>query len=297
MVFRPADQIEQLRAIGSLEGLVPELRRALTAADDFDPIPPPGAHDWLSVSKEKGQTFDRFTHTSSNRPAGTREHLYLRPVGSWSGHSELLQRLQRFASVFFMRDVRVLPTLEVEGSGITTRHNRFTDVTQLKTRDILPLLASSLPPDAWCVLGLTLYDLYPHDTWSFVFGEALLDDRVGIFSVARYDPAFYGKRADDPSLLLRRSCKVLAHEACHMFGIRHCVYFNCLMNGSNHLEESDRRPPHLCPVDLRKLHWTLGFDIAGRYRRLHDFWREAGVADEVHWIERRLAFIEGTLGA
>ena len=36
-------------------------------------------------------------------------------------------------------------------------------------------------------------------------------------------------------LTLRRSCKVLAHEACHMFGIEHCVWFRCLMNGSNHL--------------------------------------------------------------
>ena len=79
-----------------------------------------------------------------------------------------------------------------------------------------------------------------------------------------------------------------------MFGIRHCVYFNCLMNGSNHLEESDRRPLHLCPVDLRKLQWTLGFDIAGRYRRLLDFWRDFNVNDEVYWIERRLAFVEGS---
>jgi archaemetzincin len=31
-------------------------------------------------------------------------------------------------------------------------------------------------------------------------------------------------------LLLRRNCKVLAHEIAHMFGITHCVFFNCLMN-------------------------------------------------------------------
>jgi archaemetzincin len=140
---------------------------------------------------------------------------------------------------------------------------------------------------------VTMYDLYPHDTWSFVFGEALLDDRVGVFSVARYDPAFYGKPTADPTLLLRRSCKVLAHEACHMLGMLHCVFFNCLMNGSNHLEESDRRPLHLCPVDLRKLQWTLGFDIADSYRRLLEFWRKAGVDDEAEWIQRRLELIEG----
>jgi archaemetzincin len=294
MGFRRAEIAERLRAIGSLEGLPPQLQRALSANGDFDPIPEPGPHDWLSVARERGQSFERFLRTASNRPAEARQHIYLRPVGDFSpDHLELLRQLQRFGSEFFVRDVRLLPALVVEGSGIATRRNRFTDVLQLKTRDILPVLARSLPPDAWCVLGVTVHDLYPHDTWSFVFGEALLDDRVGVFSVARYDPAFYGKPAGDPSLLLRRSCKVLAHETCHMFGMLHCVFFNCLMNGSNHLAESDRRPLHLCPVDLRKLQWILGFDIADSYRRLLAFWREAGVDDEVEWIQRRLKLIEG----
>ena len=35
---------------------------------------------------------------------------------------------------------------------------------------------------------------------------------------------------------------VLCHEASHLFGIKHCVYASCVMNGSNHLEESESRP-------------------------------------------------------
>jgi archaemetzincin len=292
-VVRP-DAAQRLRAIGSLEGLPTQLRRALSDGGDFDPIPEPGPGDWLSVAREPGQTFERFTRTASERPAEAAQRICLRPVGDVPPrHRQLLQQLQRFGSEFFGRELSLLPPLVVEGSGIATRRNRFTDVLQLKTRDILPALARSIPPDAWCVLGVTVCDLYPHDTWSFVFGEALLGDRVGVFSVARYDPAFYGKPVDDPSLLVRRSCKVLAHEACHMFGMQHCVFFNCLMNGSNHLAESDRRPLHLCPVDLRKLQWTLGFDVTDRYRRLLAFWREAGVDDEAAWIQRRLNFIEG----
>lgn len=50
-----------------------------------------------------------------------------------------------------------------------------------------------------------------------------------------------------------RFLQVMTHEVCHMFGLKHCIWMQCLMNGSNHLEESDRRPPHLCPVCLRKL--------------------------------------------
>jgi len=293
--FLRADAAQRVRAIGSLEGLPPRLGRALSAGGDFDPIPEPGHGDWLSVARERGQTFERFTRTTSNRPAEAAQHIYLRPVGDFPPrHEQLLRQLQQFGSGFFARELRLLPPLVVEGSRIATRRNRFTDVLQLKTRDILPALAQEIPPDAWCVLGVTAYDLYPHDTWSFVFGEALLGDRVGVFSVARYDPEFYGKPVADPSLLLRRSCKVLAHEACHMFGIEHCVFFNCPMNGSNHLAESDRRPLHLCPVDLRKLQWVLGFDVTERYRRLLAFWRQAGVDDEAAWIQRRLDFIQGS---
>ena len=34
----------------------------------------------------------------------------------------------------------------------------------------------------------------------------------------------------------------MTHELCHMFGIKHCVFYNCCMNGSNHLEEASTHP-------------------------------------------------------
>ncbi len=45
-----------------------------------------------------------------------------------------------------------------------------------------------------------------------------------------------------------------------MFGIGHCIYYHCLINGSNDLEKSDACPLYLCPVDLRKLHHAVGFE-------------------------------------
>jgi archaemetzincin len=66
-----------------------------------------------------------------------------------------------------------------------------------------------------------------------------------------------------------------------MFGIQHCVFFNCLMNGSNHLDESDQRPLHLCPVCLRKLHHSIRFDLSWRSLALLDFARSAGFVDDV----------------
>ena len=53
-----------------------------------------------------------------------------------------------------------------------------------------------------------------------------------------------------------------------MFGIKHCVYYECLMNGSNHDEEAANKPMSLCPVCLRKLQSNVKFDILERYERM-----------------------------
>jgi archaemetzincin len=46
------------------------------------------------------------------------------------------------------------------------------------------------------------------------------------------------------SLFLRRSFKVLVRETGHMFSIAHCIVNECLMNGSNSLDEMDRNTHH-----------------------------------------------------
>jgi predicted Zn-dependent protease len=131
----------------------------------------------------------------------------------------------------------VLPVSPV--TDATMRINRHTGQRQLLTRDLLALLADQRPAGARCVVGITMDDLYPDPAWNFVFGEASPRDRVGVYSFARYLPRETGAAAS--SLLLRPSCKVLAHETAHLLGIAHCVFYSCLMNGSNHLAESDAR--------------------------------------------------------
>jgi archaemetzincin len=197
-----------------------------------------------------------------------------------------------------MLEVVVLPPADWAQNRITSRQNPWTGQEQLLTGDILKALQTRLPNDAFALLGITMTDLYPEPSWNFVFGQASPRDRVGVYSFARYDPKFYGQRptVDTRKLMLLRSCKVLAHETCHMFGIEHCVWFRCLMNGSNHLAESDARPLHLCPVDLRKLQWSIGVDVVERYRRLLDFHRDAGFEDEARWLEKRLRFIAAPNG-
>ena len=272
MAFAPPDEKTIRDAIGDLSRLPVVLQRAFAPdADAFDPIPKPSPNDWLVVHDELRQTFEEFKVSQPNRPTQSRRVIYLQPLGDFAPErSPSIDKLREFAAAFFGMEVKALPPLKIDNSKFNTRRNPYTDNPQVLTGDVLNFLQARVPADGFCILAITMEDLYPETSWNFVFGQASPRERVGVYSFARYDPAFYGEsRAPGyETRLLRRSCKVLAHETGHMFGLAHCTYFNCLMNGSNHLAESDRRPLHLCPVCLRKLQWNIGFDLLESYSAL-----------------------------
>lgn len=287
---------EILRAIGNIEKLSITLRRALNPGSDFSPLPAPKRGGWLAEHFEQGQTFNDSTKTTPSRPTKHRNKIYLQPLGKFiDGQSPSLEALKAYGAGYFGMDVLILPILPVSGSKLSMRINPFSRNRQLLTPRVLMFLKKTLPTDAFCILGVTMEDLYPHPSWNFVFGQASAQDRVGVFSFARYDSAFYGEERGEnyQELLLHRSCKVLVHETTHMFSLAHCIFFNCVMNGSNHLQESDARPMHLCPVCLRKLQFSISFDVVDRYRKLLIFYQKVGFEQEARWVSNRLKRILG----
>jgi len=68
-----------------------------------------------------------------------------------------------------------------------------------------------------------------------------------------------------------RVCRTASHELGHCFGIEHCVYYACVMQGSSSLSEDARQPPYLCPVDLAKLLTATGSSAKQRYSMLLRF--------------------------
>jgi archaemetzincin len=294
MAFEPLTNKETLLTIGSTNELPDSLQRALSI-DDFEPIPSPRPGDWLAEHHEDGQTFDEFVQSDRNSPDEIHNVIYLQPIGQFrQDQSPSLDLLREYATAYFLMDVDILPTIDIRRLDLTIRLNPYSQNRQLLTEDILRNLRSNLLGNAFCVLAVTMEDLYPDPRWNFVFGQASLRDRVGVFSFARYDPVFYGepRGSQYQQLLLRRSAKVLVHETAHMYSLAHCIYFKCVMNGSNHLQESDSRPLSLCPVCLRKLQSSIQFDLAARYHRLKQFYRNIGFISEQDWVTRRLKKIE-----
>jgi archaemetzincin len=296
MYFIPPAMEETEYALGSTAGFSPRMRRALLPGSAFEPIPRPAPGDWLAEHHEPGQSYEQFRREAPASPAGRGEIIFLQPLGSFpEGKGPPIDLLGKYAESYFCVPARILPPRPVDDLPVGTRLGPRTARRQLLTRDILTLLMARFPSGARCVLALTMEDLYPAPSWNFVFGEASPGGRVGVLGFARYDPGFYGEKGGegDRKLLLRRSLGVLAHETAHMLSLRPCIFYRCVMNGSNHLAESDTRPLAMCPICLRKLHHATGLDVVERYRALLSFYTAADLRREAEWVSARLEAISG----
>lgn len=96
------------------------------------------------------------------------------------------------------------------------------------------------------------------------------------------------------SLWLSRLTRAASHELGHCFGIAHCVYYACIMQGTASMSEDVRQPPYLCPVDLAKLQRALNLTedgIVQRDKALLEYCSKSGKAFAAFegWIGGRLS--------
>lgn len=271
---------------------------ATSDESDFEKMPKKRRGDWLFHFPESRQDFSEYVNSQPVQVTGERRIMVFQPVGVLSEQEQqFIKKGVFFAGIWLDIPTRLQRELPLPKEGWQrTKEFPWQDrpVIQYRTDYFLKyLLPPRLPPDAVCYLAVTNVDLYPDDSWNFVFGQATLFKRVGVYSLIRYFPKFWGEEETQSSqqITLRRICKVLTHEAGHMFGLGHCVDYLCNMNGSNSLEESDRRPLRLCPLCLKKLQWNRKFDIIDRYEKLLSFFGKNGLKQEQSWTAKRLQSI------
>ncbi len=292
--FRVPKAEERIAAAGSLVGLDERERRAFTAGEYFQEKRVPRGSDWLATHKEEGQTYSQYLSSGANRPGrGGRDTLYLLPLGEFpEERSPSLNSLREHMSLYYApMKVKILPVISSDEVSVAKRGNRQQGTEQWHTGAVLSWLKKRLPDDCYGLLAVTMTDLYPGEGWNFVFGQAAYRDRVGIFSFARFEPVSEAQE-ERQKAILRRACKVLTHEMGHMFGIKHCIYYECNMNGANSLREMDSTPMNLCPVCLRKLQRAIGFTPSSRYQGLERFFRELNFVEEAAWLQKRRVWVD-----
>lgn len=238
--------------------------------------------DWLDNQKESGETFAQYIESSPTLPTAERRTIYIQPIGKFLAEQKRAIRLTaEYMKAFYdlpvklSKEIPLGPVPKDKSRKIEYRNN-----LQVRTNyfldDVLPKM---LPADAAALIAFTNYDLYPEETWHFVFGQATFSERVGVYSLYRLsDIAVEGDNKADR--LLTRALKIAVHETGHMFSMKHCIKYECLMSGTNHLAETDRRPLDNCPECMAKVAWAMNYDPVERYNRLAEFWKRNGRPDE-----------------
>lgn len=218
-----------------------------------------------------------------------RRTIYIQPLGELTKtERKIVDLTGEFMGDYFMLPVKILEPLPLSKIPAEARRNRE-DLghEQILTTYVLnDLLKARLPNDAATLLAITPVDLWPGEGWNFVFGQASLRDRVGVWSFQR----FGNPEASDDAfrLCLLRTIEVATHETGHMFSMQHCIQLECNMNGSNNLPESDRHPLEVCPNCLAKLCYATGAKPIPRFEKLVEFCKANGLKKEQEFYELSL---------
>jgi archaemetzincin len=254
----------------------------------------PGPNDWLASHSEEGQSFDQYREEDPvvpdlERGPGKRHTLYIQPLGKLTPtQTKIVELTARYMHRFFGIPVKLSANLPMSLVPESARRTHPTWGTkQVLTSHILnDVLQPRLPADAAAYISFTASDLWPGKGWNFVFGQASLTERVGVWSVHRYGNPDQSEEAYRRVLL--RTLKVAVHETGHMFSIKHCTAHECVMGGSNNLDETDRAPVWLCPQCMAKLCWATRTDPIARYRKLADFMHAQGFEKQAAFFEKSI---------
>jgi archaemetzincin len=250
---------------------------------------PPAPGEWLAVQHEAGQSYGEYVRGDAVRPDQKRRVIYVQPLGDFTKTQRKVIRLTAdYMEAYFNLQVKVQDDLPLSLIADKARRVHPTwNVPQILSTYVLDeVLAPRLPKDAVAYIAFTTSDLWPGEGWNFVFGEASLVSRVGVWSLYRYGNPDESEAAF--RLFLLRTIKVGTHETGHMFSMAHCIRYECAMCGSNSLREADRCPVWLCPECLAKLCYATGADPVKRYERLAAFCKAQGLKREQEFFEKSL---------
>lgn len=272
------------------------------------PAPPPPGHEpappGLPIGDEPPQDLAAFLAEPRRVLTAQQRTLELLPIGEYPRgfvveyervhlvRSPPPELLRRFASAWFGLPVRVLPALSDELLEQQTQRE-FEGRRQFDAEALLDVLAPQRSADAHSLLALTLEDLWaPTLDGQWVFGLAAVEHGLAVHSMLRYDPGL--RSADDrppdfERIICDRALRVFVHELGHLLGLRHCVFFRCVMNPTAGLPDLDRLPLRLCPICLDKLVAASGVDRRARALALRNLYTELAMSDERAWLNARIA--------
>lgn len=124
-----------------------------------------------------------------------------------------------------------------------------------------------------------------------------------------------GSQQATQALWFSRLARTVSHELGHCFGMAHCVYFACNMQGTAGMEEDVRQPPYACPICEAKIGHAICEELCRRGEQEKEIWirqrcealrafcsilEEKGVASGMWrgldaWLRERLTIMDSGL--
>lgn len=248
--------------------------------------PKPG--EWLADHPEDGQSFERYLKADPTLPTEERRTIVVQPLGELAeAHTRIVELASEYLGLHFG-----LPTRRAAPHALTTipasaKRMNFGS-QQILTRWLLQtVLPHRLPGDAAALVAFIASDLWPGDNWNYVFGQASLTARVGVWSLHRYGDPAAGEASFRVALL--RALKIAVHETGHMFSLEHCTAYHCVQSGVNSLDEADESPLWLCPECLAKISWATRTDPREHLEKTAAFCGRHGLDREAAFLQRSRA--------
>lgn len=229
--------------------------------------------DWLTEHEEKYQSFEEYKSSKPTSIDSVRNKIYIMLVGNFdSSYKEIVTGTADYLHAFYGLEIKFIQLDSNADIFKSSREKGSFGQLQLSARYIMDtVLKRQLPKDAATLIAFTTYDLYPGNDWNFIFGLGSLQERVGIWSMYRF-----GDPVKDKDQCLMLTIKTATHEIGHMFSLRHCVKYECCMNGSNSIRELNGHPVYFCPDCLAKICWNLHQDVKDNLERMYLYWTKHG---------------------
>lgn len=259
----------------------------------FELMGEPKPDEWLAGFKEPGQTFEEYINGNPTLPTEERQTIYIQPIGDFNDEQhKVINLTAEYMEKFFGLPVKSLKARQLDKKLSPDDYRVYwrTNTKQLRTGYFLEkVLPQILPKNAAALIAFTSEDLYPDESMSYVFGQASLEKRVGVWSLYRlnYDKNF--------KLFLTRTFKIATHETGHMFTMLHCKKYQCEMSGSNHLKEVDSHPLDACPECMAKICWMKGYEPQKRYESLAEFFTRQGYTQEAEDFKAKALAVKNAL--
>jgi archaemetzincin len=261
------------------------------AKNDID-LPKSKSGDWLFSHKEIGQSLMQFKKSNPLKPTETANLIYLKPIGNFTElQLKEIETTRQYLEIFFQLKTVTLNKVnnEVVPAGfrrIGPQQHEQLLATYLRDT----VIAKEKPKNAIAIMGITEMDLYPNPKWNYVFGLASYQEGLAVSSIYRLQNKPLSEKNFKLSLI--RLLKISSHEIGHIFGLKHCIYAQCVMNGTNSMLETDKSILRLCSNCQSKLNSSLKFSNEKRLKELICFFKSTGMKNDLMMLNSDLSVVK-----